>query len=117
MVQKCRAVNQRWDVTGMMLYKDGAFLQVLEGPDRAIGSLMQSVQTDPRHFGVVVLSEEPLAEREYPDWSMAFHNLDTAASQSVPGYAPFEPLALNGPEFQSDPDLAQDLLALFRNQL
>jgi hypothetical protein len=101
----------------MLLYKGGEFMQVLEGPDRTVRSLVQSITTDPRHFGLVTLIEEPIADREYPDWAMAFHNLNSVTAKDVPGYAEFEPLALTGVEFHSDPALAQKLLRLFRGRL
>jgi len=33
--------NERRNITGMLLYKDGNFLQVLEGTDRSVTELME----------------------------------------------------------------------------
>jgi hypothetical protein len=52
-----RVNNARIGVTGMLLYHDGNFMQVLEGPPDVLDALYQRVCADPRHHGVIKLHE------------------------------------------------------------
>jgi hypothetical protein len=82
----CRENNDRLDVTGMLLYRDGRFLQVLEGPRESVHSLMMTIARDPRHDDVRILLEDRIEERSFPDWTMAFESLTKQVSDEMPGY-------------------------------
>ena len=68
--------NASLDVTGMLLYGTGHFMQVLEGDIFTVNSLFARIATDFRHRDVVRLFFGPLAERRFSHWSMGFVNLD-----------------------------------------
>jgi len=40
--------------------------------DRAVERLYETLNHDPRHKGLLLLLSEPLAARQFPDWSMAY---------------------------------------------
>jgi hypothetical protein len=67
-----RSFNPTVGVTGLLLYHDGSFLQVLEGPQASIDMLMQKISQDRRHGGLLVMSSKPAASRVFPDWSMGY---------------------------------------------
>jgi hypothetical protein len=83
-----RQNNERLGVTGMLLYRDGNFLQVLEGPASVVDSLIQRIRHDPRHAGVIVVSRKNIEERQFQEWSMAFRNMSKDVT-SQEGYSPF----------------------------
>ena len=64
--------NARVGVTGALLFNAGSFAQVLEGPRAAVEATFERIQRDPRHSDVSVLQCEPVAERGFSNWSMAF---------------------------------------------
>lgn len=74
-----RINNARDGVTGALLFSNGSFAQVLEGPLAVLERTFERIQCDPRHAGVTVLQFGPAEGRAFPDWSMA-----EAASVSVP---------------------------------
>jgi len=78
-----RNKNARLQITGMLLYKDGNFLQVLEGREEALSELMGYIERDNRHRGVITLLKKPLAQRQFPDWSMAFKNLSKLSPEDL----------------------------------
>ena len=82
----CRRGNARSDITGMLLYRDSRFLQVLEGSREAVHSLMMTIARDPRHDDVRILLEDRLDERRFPDWTMAFEWLSGEVAHEMPGY-------------------------------
>jgi hypothetical protein len=67
---RSRRNNKRLALSGMLLYRDGMFLQVIEGPDDALRDRMAIIASDPRHSTVRVLLEEEISERMFPAWTM-----------------------------------------------
>ena len=117
LLAKCRESNSRNGITGMLLYKDGTFMQVLEGPPAIVKRRFMDIRLDHRHEGLITLTEQVIETRKFSDWSMAFWNLNTINPSSVPGYADFADLPLLDPEFKSNPSRAQELMLALRNSL
>ena len=67
-----RRNNARDGITGGLLFSDGCFAQVLEGPLHAVESAFERIQCDERHSDVTVLQSGPIATRDFPEWTMAF---------------------------------------------
>lgn len=67
--------NTRLDITGALIYHDGNFIQLLEGPEEAVLTLYDKIKADPRHGGVVTLIQAPTEKREFANWSMMFRNI------------------------------------------
>ncbi|WP_187270524.1 BLUF domain-containing protein [Lacisediminihabitans profunda] len=84
-----RGNNARLGITGILLYDNSQFIQVLEGPDEAVRACYAVIAVDPRHFGVRMLSVEPITERRYPSWRMGYRALTDRFSRSIPGYDDF----------------------------
>jgi hypothetical protein len=64
--------NRARGITGALLYTHGCFVQALEGTRDALEDTFERVQCSERHSGVTVLSFEPITERAFPDWDMAY---------------------------------------------
>lgn len=75
LLEQSRANNRRDGVSGMLLYRDGDFLQVLEGPEEAVRRTYERIARDPRHVGVIVLDESEITQRSFGDWSMGFRRV------------------------------------------
>ncbi len=70
-----RENNSGKDITGLLLYKGGNFMQVLEGPDESVEAIYKKIEADPRHKDLTILSREQISTRQFPAWQMAFQNL------------------------------------------
>lgn len=79
--------NARAGVTGALVFNDGVFGQVLEGPMDAVEETFERIQPDPRHCDVTVLELKKVEELSFPRWSMGFVGLDAAAAQAFAGLA------------------------------
>jgi hypothetical protein len=64
--------NEASDITGLLLYLDGSFLQVLEGDTDAIDRTYARIRQDKRHWGARLLLDQDVP-RAFSDWSMGFH--------------------------------------------
>lgn len=69
---RAKAANKAFGLTGLMLFYEGSFLQLLEGPSAAITSLMQKVRRDRRHTGLITLESGPIELRSFPDSPMHY---------------------------------------------
>ncbi len=80
-----RRNNAAVGVTGALLYTDGNFMQVLEGPREAVMETFDRIERDARHRGVLVMLRQEIEEREFPEWSMGFRTLDGLAPEDAAG--------------------------------
>lgn len=87
LLAKSRANNTRDDISGMLLYRDGDFLQVLEGPEAAVRTTFQRISRDPRHARVMLIDESDIDARSFADWSMGFRRL--AKDEQPTGFVDF----------------------------
>lgn len=67
-----RRNNRANRITGLLMYHDGAFLQILEGEQKDVDTTFARIVRDSRHRGVLKLMEADIAERLFPDWTMGF---------------------------------------------
>jgi hypothetical protein len=75
LLARSRANNDAHDITGMLLHRNGEFVQILEGDRYDVEKLMQEIGRDPRHTDVRILLEEPLHERRFENWTMGYQAL------------------------------------------
>ena len=109
LLMNSRANNKRLGITGILLYDDRHFVQVLEGEEQAVRERFARIDADPRHDGVTILLEETSSERQFPKWSMGYKALNDPLVQQIPGYNSF---LVKSPEPASTP--VQALLERFR---
>ncbi len=109
----CERNNRRNELTGMLLYKDGNFMQVLEGVEERVLATHARISADTRHDGLITLLQGPLGQREFPQWCMGFADLTRDATTPA-GYFEFLDAPLTGAEFSGNPSRAQRLLLAFR---
>lgn len=72
-VRKSRADNpKRWGVVGALLFGDGYFLQILEGPEESVDELFSVICADDRHAEPTVIRRKPIDQPRFLQWSMKF---------------------------------------------
>ena len=116
LLAKSRTNNTRAGVTGMLLYRDGNFMQVLEGEEGAVRAVYERIERDPRHHGSMVLLRGETPGRHFPDWSMGFRDLSSPEERAAAagGFSDLLNTPLTGAEFATDPSRAQRLLLSFK---
>lgn len=77
--------NTRDGLTGALLYSNGAFAQVLEGPMSALEIAFERIQCDPRHNEITVIRMDHTPKRAFGDWSMA--HAGQASTSALTGQA------------------------------
>jgi hypothetical protein len=85
-LHNARQHNAALNISGVLLYSEGTFIQVLEGKDSVIDALYSRIEADQRHKGVVKLIDEPIAEKSFSQWLMGFTVTDSAKTEKLLGY-------------------------------
>lgn len=71
MLLDSREEYSRLEVTGALLYRDGRFLQVLEGPKNAVEAVYARITADTRQI-VQVFATQTILVRRFPTWTMGY---------------------------------------------
>jgi hypothetical protein len=73
--------NHNLRISGLLVFGNGRFIQLLEGDKENVQDLFYStIQRDPRHTDVKVLLETESPNRCMPTWTMGFSLLGNSAS-------------------------------------
>jgi Sensors of blue-light using FAD len=86
LLQQCREANKAQGITGMLIYLQERFIQVLEGDRSTIKRLYTKIEKDARHQKVSVLLEGESEERIFKNWSMGFKNLSLTDFNELSGF-------------------------------
>jgi len=86
LLERARSRNLRRNITGMLLYSNSTYLQVLEGEAKDVLGLYDAICIDPRNEGNVILRESEIPVRDFPGWSMGFENLESCSADKLPGF-------------------------------
>ena len=116
-LKKSRENNAKLDVTGMLLYHEGNFMQVLEGEEDAVMALYHKIAQDPRHHMVMRIATRPIKARNFAEWEMGFTNLRDVNPDMLEGFSKYLSEPLNSETFSENPSLAYAFLQSFKETL
>lgn len=105
-----RRNNAAVNVSGMLLYYDGSFIQYIEGEEADVAGLFDRISADPRHLGVFVLDKGETAARALPEWKMGYTSL---SDQDRDALGSFD-LNFDALEQELDPELPRTVLSMMR---
>ncbi len=69
-----RQNNPLLDITGVLFYDDGHFIQILEGEENTVHELAEKIKGNPIHTDFNVLIDSPIEQRELDGWNMKAFN-------------------------------------------
>lgn len=75
LLSKARFKNDKLSVTGMLLYAEGSFFQVLEGGPDVVDALFATIKNDDRHTKITLIIREPIAKRAFANWTMGYADI------------------------------------------
>ena len=71
-LETAKAKNAQNGITGILIYCNKHFFQILEGDKDQVEDLFQSIASDPRHDNVIRLQSLFIEKRQFENWSMGF---------------------------------------------
>jgi len=69
-IEKAQIKNASLGLTGMLLYIEDSFLQVIEGEEENVKELIDVIRHDPRHYHFNVILQGRVKERSFEKWRM-----------------------------------------------
>ncbi len=75
-LEVARARNTASGITGVLLFRAGIFLQLLEGERAAVEQLYGKIEKDSRHNHLIKILSADNKERIYTEWSMGYRKLE-----------------------------------------
>lgn len=77
-----RHANALNGITGLLIFNGTHFLQVIEGMEDAVDSLVDNLRRDSRHTGFEMRDTSFVEERSFPDWSMELVRIEASYFQA-----------------------------------
>ncbi|MEM6527909.1 MAG: BLUF domain-containing protein [Chloroflexota bacterium] len=112
---QCKKNNASRGITGMLLYRDGYFIQALEGEEDVVMDLFRKIERDTRHSNVIIAHKESITERSFDEWSMGYKNISGVDLSKYPEYRDYEEFS---PEyFVNNPSRDVSLLNSFYDEI
>jgi hypothetical protein len=89
LLQKSRFNNMQKNITGLLLYSEGNFIQILEGNKDEIQNTFEKIKLDNRHKNIITVINEPIKNRTFSDWKMGYSVLEPSFLNNHPEINPF----------------------------
>jgi hypothetical protein len=86
-LESARRHNAVTGITGMLLYCEGSFLQVLEGPQTVVHATYERIRVDPRHCSIFKIDQIAVDKRHFSEWTMGFAPLALSDLRTFPELA------------------------------
>lgn len=102
--------NAPLGISGLLLYANRTFMQVLEGETGAVDDCLARIKHDPRHDSVNILIKTEIPAREFKQWHMGFRRLNPQDVKALPNFAPFFEAGFNPDDISSLPDAGLALM-------
>lgn len=107
------AKNEANGLTGMLIYCEGNFMQVLEGESDAVQATYLRISKDLRHKEIIEVLRQPIEQRSFDQWGMGFRTIDLAELLLWPAYVPFFDGRFSMADFGAKPGMVLEMLKNF----
>lgn len=81
-----RKNNKERNVTGLLMYCDGNFVQLIEGEEEDVKAIYAAIEKDGRHKNIILLISSASEQRNFPDWTMGFAAAEKDDLHQIEGY-------------------------------
>ena len=71
----CKKNNPALGITGVLLYSETKFIQMIEGESDAVMGLYAKIKKDSRHQNAMMIAYGPIQERSFPSFPMGLRKI------------------------------------------
>ena len=111
LLEQSRAKNLNLGVTGILLYKSGNFMQMLEGEKDTVLGSYETIRHDDLHRNVINIIGDAIKHRNFEHWSMGFCNMDKI--RDLPNFSGYIDQSLTSRIFQAEAKFAYKFMVSF----
>ena len=83
LLERSKQNNATRGITGAMIYANGYFMQLIEGPQIAVDALYSVIEADPRHEVLSLLHDQEIEDRHFSDWAMEYRDSDDLGERAL----------------------------------
>ncbi|QWD91831.1 BLUF domain-containing protein [Polynucleobacter sp. MWH-Braz-FAM2G] len=84
LLDSARTFNKNNGITGILLYDNQQFGQIIEGERASVMKAWRRIQDDKRHHRIELLEIREITERSYPNWLLRFYGGETLTRDYPP---------------------------------
>ena len=77
-LKACKKNNASLHLTGVLLYNEHKFLQLVEGEYKVTMEMYDKIKKDNRHENCILISSLFIKERSFPSWQMGLKKVDNS---------------------------------------
>jgi len=115
-LSKSRKNNIDLGITGMLLYGNKTFIQILEGEERSVNDLLSKIKKDPRHRDFKLVAKKEVNQRKYSEWSMGFKEVSGEDFKSIKGANNLDQKDFNTTYLVSHANIIDSLMEHYRKE-
>lgn len=110
---RARSRNEAGEITGLLLYHEGSFLQILEGEEHQVKATIGRIEQDKRHQDVRLIFRGQIEERNFGEWRMGFCRPVNA--EDIPGFVDlFRSMSTNDLDLEANAKRVEKLIDGFK---
>ena len=117
LLKHCRKNNSAKDITGILLYSNRTFFQVLEGEDDVVEQLFEVIKKDKRHKDITLIEKKDIIDREFPFWNMGYQKIDKQDLEKIEGFESFYENEFNPAGFLAHKAIISPLMKMIKGKL
>jgi hypothetical protein len=81
--------NNQIGITGVLLYENGSFFQVLEGSEKKVNATYKRIANDPRHKNIVKIATLYTDDRQFSDYTTGYASITSDDLAQIEGFKNF----------------------------
>jgi hypothetical protein len=112
LLAKSRQNNSTLNITGMLLYLDPYFMQILEGEELVIEKKFKTISKNEMHHKVSLIYKKPIKERSFSKWTMGFNKIGKAYFEDAENLIEI----YKNESFKKHPKEVIELLTMFKDE-
>jgi hypothetical protein len=117
MLEQARRKNKEKNITGILLYANKTFIQVLEGETDFVDELYEVISKDERHKNCILIEKIAIEQKSFGSWSMGFLNIEDADITKMKGFSDFLINENKEDLIISNSKLVMEVLYYFKNTI
>jgi hypothetical protein len=80
-----RGYNTIDNISGLLMHRNGYFLQIIEGEQDVVENLFQRLSNDTRHKNIKMILDRTVESRLFSNWAMGCADFDEPELSMLPG--------------------------------
>lgn len=85
-LSKSRRNNRARQIVGALYYGNGFFYQCLEGEEKVLLALYETLKTDQRHTDLLIVSFRPIDRKSFGEWEMKYVPAEKDINRMLSGF-------------------------------